>query len=52
MSYFAKIKSAAQKRAAYRRTLAEIEALPTRVKADLDLDGTRASSMARQAVYG
>nr|WP_319246566.1 hypothetical protein [uncultured Celeribacter sp.] len=52
MKVFASLKNAAQKRAAYRRTLAELDALPQKVKADLNMDYDRARSVARQAIYG
>lgn len=52
MTYLAKFSSAARKRAAFRRTVAELEALPHSIKSDLNIDHDRAVEMARQAVYG
>ncbi|SDW51953.1 DUF1127 domain-containing protein [Celeribacter indicus] len=52
MTMFLSLRTAARKRAAYRRTLAELDALPARTKADLALDHGRACALARAAVYG
>ncbi|MBU0641994.1 MAG: hypothetical protein KJ731_09440 [Alphaproteobacteria bacterium] len=52
MKLLANLKNAAQKRAAYRRTLAELDALPQKVKTDLAMDHGRACDLARQAIYG
>lgn len=52
MTYFAKLSNAARKRAEFRRTVAELDALPLDLKLDLDIDHDRAVSLARQAVYG
>ena len=52
MKVLASLKSAAQKRAAYRRALAEIDALPSKIKADLEFDNGRAAHVVRSAIYG
>ncbi|SFI60356.1 hypothetical protein [Celeribacter neptunius] len=52
MKTLVSLASAARKRAEYRRTLAELDALPAKVKADLDLDHDRACALARDAIYG
>ncbi len=52
MKTFSSLASAARKRVAYRRTLAELDGLSAKVKADLNIDATRARQMARDAVYG
>jgi hypothetical protein len=52
MKTLSSLASAARKRAAYRRTLAELNGLPSKVKADLDIDEARACELARTAIYG
>ncbi len=51
-SFISQLKSAAQKRAAYNRTVAEIEALPLDTALDVDIYQGDAKSIARRAVYG
>jgi hypothetical protein len=46
------LKAAAQKRAAYHRTVAELEALPLDTALDLDIYRGDARKIARRAVYG
>lgn len=41
-----------RKRAAYKRTVAELRAMPLDVAIDLDLDPSQAKKMATEAVYG
>jgi hypothetical protein len=48
----AQLKSAARKRAAYLRTVHEIETMPLDVALDLDLFREDARQIARRAVYG
>lgn len=52
MKVLASLKDAAQKRVAYRRTVAELNALPQKVKSDLEMDHDRACALAYQAIYG
>lgn len=52
MKTLASLASAARKRAAYRRTLAELDGLPAKVKADLNIDAVSARQLAREAIYG
>jgi hypothetical protein len=46
------LKTAARKRAAYNRTVAELEALPLDVALDLDIYRGDARKIAHRAVYG
>lgn len=46
------IRAAAEKRAAYRRTVAELRMMPLPVAIDLDLYPGDAEKLARRAVYG
>ncbi len=41
-----------RKRAAYRRTVAELRAMPLDVAIDLDMDPSAAEQVAAEAVYG
>jgi uncharacterized protein YjiS (DUF1127 family) len=52
MTVISRLKSAAAKRAAYKRTVAELEAMPLDVALDLDLFREDARRIARHAVYG
>ncbi|PTQ74507.1 hypothetical protein [Celeribacter persicus] len=52
MKTLASLATAARKRVAYRRTLAELDGLSAKVKADLNIDDTRARKLAHDAVYG
>lgn len=52
MKTLASLASAARKRAAYRRTLAELDGLSDKIKADLNIDSARARQMAHDAIYG
>jgi hypothetical protein len=52
MTVIAQLKSAAAKRAAYLRTVHELEAIPLDVALDLDLYRGDARKIARRAVYG
>ncbi len=49
---FSKLKTAAQKRAAYNRTVYEIEHMPLDIALDLNIYRGDAHRIARQAVYG
>ncbi len=51
-SLFAKLKTAAQKRAAYNRTVFEIEQMPLDTALDLDIHRGDAHRIAHRAVYG
>lgn len=44
--------SRVRNRIAYRRTVAELSALPRDIRADLHLDAGRIASLAHEAVYG
>ncbi|QFU08992.1 hypothetical protein PARPLA_01873 [Rhodobacteraceae bacterium THAF1] len=46
------LKSAAAKRAEYRRTRRELRSMPLDVALDLDIDRAAADRMAHSAVYG
>ena len=52
MDIIARLRMAARKRAAYARTVAEIEAMPLDVALDLDIYQGDARKIARRAVYG
>lgn len=52
MKTLATLATAARKRVAYRRTLAELDGLSDKVKADLDIDAARARQLAHDAIYG
>jgi hypothetical protein len=52
MTFISTLKTAAQKRAAYSRTVAELESLPLDVALDLDIYKGDARQIARRAVYG
>ncbi len=52
MTVIAQFKAAAEKRAAYHRTVAEIEAMPLDVALDLDIYRPDARRIAHEAVYG
>ncbi|MFQ6548273.1 hypothetical protein AADZ90_009965 [Aestuariibius sp. 2305UL40-4] len=52
MTILETIKDQARKRAAYRRTVAEIRALPLDVALDLDIYRGDAERIAKKAVYG
>ena len=52
MTLFTDYRSAARKRAAYRRTVAELRAMPLDVALDLGLFREDAEMNARRAVYG
>ena len=52
MSIISQLRSAAQKRAAYRRTLFELRGVPTHLAEDLGIYPGDARRLARQAVYG
>ena len=47
-----KLREAAQKRAQYHRTVAEIERMPLEIALDLDIFPGDAHRIAQQAVYG
>lgn len=51
MTVIDRLKSAASKRAAYRRTVRELETLPLDVALDLDIYRGDARRIARTAVY-
>ncbi len=52
MTFFTTIRTAAAKRAAYRRTVAALSALPLETALDLDIYRPDARTIARRAVYG
>lgn len=52
MNIISELKSAAHKRAAYNRTVFELESLPLDVALDLDIYQADAQKIARRAVYG
>ena len=52
MTVIAQLKSAAARRAAYLRTVHEIETMPLDVALDLDIHREDARRIARTAVYG
>ncbi|WP_226782578.1 hypothetical protein [Oceaniglobus trochenteri] len=52
MSFYNALRNAAAKRAAYRRTVAEISALPLDVALDLGIYPGDARKIAERAVYG
>jgi hypothetical protein len=52
MTVIAQLKSAATRRAAYYRTIHEIETMPLDVALDLDIHREDARRIARAAVYG
>ena len=52
MTLINSIRTAAAKRAAYRRTRDEIARLPEDIARDLDMSPADASEIARKAVYG
>lgn len=52
MTMFDRIRTAARKRTAYRRTVAALEAMPLHVALDLDIYRGDAARIARKAVYG
>ncbi len=51
-SLFSKMKSAAQKRAAFNRTVYEIERMPLDIALDLNIHRPDARAIAYKAVYG
>jgi hypothetical protein len=51
-SYVSKLKTAAQKRAAYNRTVSEISRMPLDIALDLDIYPGDARKIAYKAVYG
>jgi hypothetical protein len=51
-TFFNDLRTAVRKRAAYNRTVAELQAMPLDVALDLDLYPGDAKSIARRAVYG
>ena len=52
MSLITHLRSAMEKRAAYRRTLNELRGIPAHLADDLNLQPGDAERLARQAVYG
>ena len=52
MTFIQTFKDQARKRAAYRRTVAELRSLPLDVALDLDIYRGDAERIAKQAVYG
>ncbi|SFP56762.1 hypothetical protein [Tranquillimonas alkanivorans] len=52
MTFLQEYKARARKRAAYRRTVAEIRSMPLDVALDLNIYPGDAHRIARQAVYG
>ena len=52
MTFFENIADRARKRALYRRTVAELKALPTDTALDLDIYYGDAERIAHRAVYG
>lgn len=51
-TFVARLKTAAQKRAAYSRTVHELSNLPLETALDLDIYPGDAAKIARRAVYG
>lgn len=51
-SIVAELKTAAHKRAAYKRTVHELEAMPLDTALDLEIYREDAAQIARRAVYG
>jgi uncharacterized protein YjiS (DUF1127 family) len=52
MSLLSQLRAAAQKRAAYRRTLNELRGVPAHLAEDLAIYPGDAKRLAREAVYG
>ncbi len=52
MTLFENLADRARKRALYRQTVAELQALPTDTALDLDIYQGDAKKIARRAVYG
>ena len=52
MNFISNLKSAAQKRAAYNRTVTAIEELPLDIALDLNIHRPDAHRIAHKAVYG
>ena len=52
MTIFTEFRSAMRKRAAYKRTVEELRAMPLEVAIDLDIYQPEAAKLARRAVYG
>jgi uncharacterized protein YjiS (DUF1127 family) len=52
MTFISTLKSAAQKRAAYSRTVAELQSMPLDVALDLGIYQGDVRKIARKAVYG
>jgi len=52
MTFISTLKSAAQKRAAYSRTVAELQSMPLDVALDLGIYQGDVRKIARMAVYG
>lgn len=52
MTFFETLADRARKRASYRKTVAELKALPTDTALDLDIYQGDAEKIARRAVYG
>ncbi len=52
MTMISRLRQAARRRAAYRRTLAELRALPIDSRLDLDIYHGDIDRIAAQAVYG
>lgn len=52
MTFVDRIRGAARRRAAYRRTRDEIRSMPLDVALDLDIDRAAASQIAHRVVYG
>jgi uncharacterized protein YjiS (DUF1127 family) len=50
--FFNDLRTALRKRAAYKRTVAELQAMPLDVALDLDIYRGDAEKIARRAVYG
>ena len=52
MSLLSQLRTAAQKRAAYRRTLHQLRGVPAHLAEDLNIYPGDAKRLAREAVYG
>jgi uncharacterized protein YjiS (DUF1127 family) len=52
MSFIGEFREGLRKRAAYRKTVSEIEQMPADVARDLNIDRGQARALARKAVYG
>ncbi len=52
MNYYDSLRSYLDQRARYNRTVREIRSMPNDIALDLDIDRSKARTIARNAVYG